>query len=338
MKRTHSVVIALTGLILFSFPVAAFGQGTSHQFTEQELADYHAIPQDPAPPALAANKHFLVSNENELERFYPHVKNLGGVFLGVGTDQNYLIAGWMKPELVIVMDFDSWVVHMHHLYKLAFLHAKTPDEFIAVWSREGVATMKRWIKESDASKSVKWRRLQVIRWGQKKAYERLVFMKDKYAAMAHKSFLNSQEQYDYVRTMHKENRIVALRGDFVGRKTLNAIAATLTKYKRKVRGFYLSNAEYYFYYKKVFRKAVTALPVDEKSVILRTIFWWNRAGKAWAYVVQSAENFNQWLNNRRIYKLHNIVTRSYYRKRPNSLFVVDWTPKTRPGRKQRKVN
>ena len=50
--------------------------------------------------------------------------------MGVGTDQNYLIAGWSRPEVLVLMDFDQVVVDLHRVYQLAFLHAESPEAFL----------------------------------------------------------------------------------------------------------------------------------------------------------------------------------------------------------------
>ena len=59
--------------------------------------------EDPVPAKRNAkskdkeNKHFLYCDERGLHVFYPHIKDLGGGYMGVGSDQAYLFIGWQRP-------------------------------------------------------------------------------------------------------------------------------------------------------------------------------------------------------------------------------------------------
>ena len=338
--RCHAPLLFLFSVMhIPGFPASALGQGTrtSPEFSAEELAAYHSIPQDSTAGSLAAGKHFLASNEKGLERFFPHVRGLGGVYVGVGTDQNYLLAGWMRPELLFVMDFDPWVIQMHHLYRLAFLHARSPGEFYKLWTPKGVKKIERWIIESDAPPASKETRLQVLRQARWKVYWRLRYLKRKYARTWQRSFLNNSEQYNHLRAMHRTNRVIALCGNYVGRKTLKGIVRTVHQHRRIIRVFYLSNSEDYFCYRRVFREAVAAMPVDSRSLVLRTIYWKFKSGKIWAYVVQGVAIFNQWLQTTDVRRLHQIVPRAIVRKNHVTAIVFNRSPpRRRPQRAREK--
>jgi len=49
------------------------------------------VDPDPAPPSTTNGIHYLTSNERRLDLFLPELGGRGGVHLGVGTDQNYIM-------------------------------------------------------------------------------------------------------------------------------------------------------------------------------------------------------------------------------------------------------
>ena len=53
-----------------------------------DLAAFASLPADPAPPELVRGLHYWISNENDLALFHDAVKDKGGVYVGVGSDQN----------------------------------------------------------------------------------------------------------------------------------------------------------------------------------------------------------------------------------------------------------
>ena len=102
----------------------------------------HAVVEDPPPPELVRDTHYIVSNESRQDLFKDSIAAHGGALLGVGSDQNYLLAGWSRPELLILFDFDQVVVNVHRVYRAFFLNAATPRPSAAC----GIQKMrrKRW--------------------------------------------------------------------------------------------------------------------------------------------------------------------------------------------------
>ena len=93
------------------------------------LSLFQSLPRDPAPEEITRNQHYWISNEQRLDLFHDPIKDLGGVYVGVGSDQNYLHAGWAKTEVLVLMDFDQKIVDLHGVYRVAFLHASTKEQF-----------------------------------------------------------------------------------------------------------------------------------------------------------------------------------------------------------------
>jgi len=87
------------------------------------------------------------------------------------------------------------------------------------------------------------------------------------------NFLASAEEYRFVRELHEKNRIIPVVGDFAGTKALKSIARYLREHAYKVNAFYTSNVEMYLFQNDVFGdfvKNVTALPIDSKSLFIRS--------------------------------------------------------------------
>ena len=53
--------------------------------------------------------------------------------IGVGAEQNYVLAGWARPQVLVLMDCDADMVQLHEAYRACFELAAKPDEFIALW-------------------------------------------------------------------------------------------------------------------------------------------------------------------------------------------------------------
>src|SRR5439155_16448727 len=87
-----------------------------------------------------------------------------------------------------------------------------------------------------------------------------------------RSFLSSEENYQYIKMLHEKNLIVPVSGDFAGPKAIRAIASYLTEHHGKVRAFYVSNVEQYLFmdgHNGAFYDNVATLPIDSTSVFIR---------------------------------------------------------------------
>jgi hypothetical protein len=88
------------------------------------------------------------------------------------------------------------------------------------------------------------------------------------------NFLASDEDFQRVREMHLQNRIVPLVGDFAGGKVFVALGDYLRKHGHTVSAFYTSNVEQFLFQNGVFPAFVhnvRALPIDERSVFIRAV-------------------------------------------------------------------
>lgn len=88
------------------------------------------------------------------------------------------------------------------------------------------------------------------------------------------NFLASEEDYQFVRDLHKRNRIIPIVGDFAGSKALASVGEYLQKNGYIISAFYTSNVEQYLFRNGVFRAFadnVRKFPVDSDSVFIRAV-------------------------------------------------------------------
>src|SRR5204863_10157060 len=86
------------------------------------------------------------------------------------------------------------------------------------------------------------------------------------------SFLSTEDNFRFVKSLHDKNLIVAVSGDFGGPKAIRAIGAYLKDHGASVSAFYVSNVEQYLFgdrKERAFDDNVATLPVDSTSVFIR---------------------------------------------------------------------
>lgn len=247
--------------------------------------------------------HYIKSNEGRHDVWFPYVADLGGAFIGVGSDQNYTVLAAQKAEYALLLDIDPRIADLHHVYEVlieasedpatlhARWHADNKDESIALleeaFADVDAAKKKRYLREYRAARETVWRHL------------RHVIKRDRDGQNT--SWLSNPEMYAHVRTMFLNDRIRVQPGDLTGPKTLRAFGAVVEKLGTKVRVLYLSNAEEYFTYTSDYRENVRSLPADDKSITLRTIYnkEWEHADSLWNYQVQPLQDFQARLEQKK---------------------------------------
>ena len=95
-----------------------------------------------------------------------------------------------------------------------------------------------------------------------------------------RNYLNSESDFQFLRKMQLENRIVPVIGDLAGREAMRNVEEYLKKQGSVVAAFYVSNVEFYLFGEgrfPLFVENVRNLPVDENSVLIRSVFnHWRR--------------------------------------------------------------
>lgn len=109
-------------------------------------------------------------------------------------------------------------------------------------------------------------------------YEQLMTQTDSSGEM--RNYLNSENDFQFLRKMQLENRIVPVIGDLAGQKAMRDVGEYLKKQGSVVSAFYVSNVEFYLFGDgrfPLFLENVKNLPVDGNSVLIRSVFnHWQR--------------------------------------------------------------
>lgn len=297
-------------------------------------ARFASVSADPAPKAITNAKHYLVSNEKRLGLFKEAAWGRGGVLVGVGTDQNYVLAGWARPEVLFILDFDQVVIDVHDVYRAFFLAAESADQLRELWTEAATERARGLIRSTYAAEGERQRQqraLAAYELARPEVEERLA----KLAASVLGTFLDTPAQYDFVRGLYTQGRVFAVRGDLTGGDTLRELARAARESDLVVRVLYLSNAEQYFMYNAGrYRDNVLDLPLDGRSVVLRTLPARGRP-EGFEYLIQTGESFRAWLQHRRTWSVYNMwKVRRYDPPGQDRRALIDAAPGTRPGAKK----
>jgi len=248
-----------------------------HQPVDSLIDQMKAIRADPATGELVYDTHYFISNEEDHHTWRESVRDLGGMMVGVGAEQNYVLAGWARPELLVLADFDSYIPLIHKVYCVAFEMAATPDEFIALWRddegrqrlRDGISRTYEGSKEllpllGALTESTYHNRFLTPGRGLEK-------LQTKYMELGVPCFLTDQEQYEFIASLWRRGRVLPVQADLTGRYAFSDIANLSKALDLPVRVLYLSNCESYFNRSDGrFRENIMGLPFDAQSQVLRT--------------------------------------------------------------------
>src|SRR6185503_10383613 len=90
-----------------------------------------------------------------------------------------------------------------------------------------------------------------------------------------RSFLASEEAFQFVKSLEDRNLLIPVVGNFAGAKAFDAVARWMTTNGEKLSALYASNVEQYLVRDggfDVFAANALRLPRDSKSVIIRSCF------------------------------------------------------------------
>jgi len=228
------------------------------------------IPWDKA--SMVNMTHYVTSNENRHEKFRVALEGhpTGGVFIGIGADQNYMLVGWSRPELAIMADFDKYVVAVHDVYAAFFAAAETPSAFFRLWESVNRSRAKDAIRAYFPDKAKRKKVWGMYKYSRKLVEGRLVWLRRHMKKKGVACVWTDADQYSFVRDLVRAGRVVAVLADLTGSKALAGIGDAARELKLPVRTLFTSNAEHYFDFTKNFRANILGLPIDDKSLVLRT--------------------------------------------------------------------
>ena len=147
-------LVVAAALALLAQPLVAQDAGLganmdpSQPLAAHVRAAFDAISPDPPPEETTRGSHYWISNELSHWVMRDRISNVGGVYIGVGTEQNYLLAGWARSAFLVLLDFDQSISDLHHAYAAFFMAAETPEEFLAYWDEDRIEEARALIDEA----------------------------------------------------------------------------------------------------------------------------------------------------------------------------------------------
>ncbi len=345
-------IIATVILRAFSMPAVSPADTLPAQLSDAEFWKLVTEFSEPNGPYPYEN---YVGNEVMLQRVIPaarkHVKP-GGVYIGVGPEQNFTYASALEAKMAFVVDIRRQNMLELLVYKAIFELADNRADFLSrlfsrkqppnldaktnaaalmaaykaarpdaeyqqaniklikgVFSRHGFNMSDEDMRTIERVHAVFYRAGPAIDYTFEAtelpprpaagfpSFERMMIATDgdcgspcltSYslppAPGRNWSFLATEENFQYIRSMQRKNLFIPLVGDFAGPSTIRKIGEYLKSHGASVSVFYASNVEYYLNNKQQhdFYANVLALPTDSSSVFLRFITgtgsampWWN---------------------------------------------------------------
>lgn len=297
--RQNLFLLSILALVVSAFVSVAHAAPLS----DDHKRAFAAMQEDPAPAELIRNSHYWVSNENVHDVYREHIQNTGGILIGVGADQVYLLAGWSRPEILIPMDFDGSIRDIHFAYGAAFLASPDIATFRSYWAADAEEKMRTALKAHfDEARAA--RALAAWKDGSQRTLRRFGRIEQRYRANRIPTFLTDSGTYNAMRALWQEGRVYPLRGDVTGDKAMVSIARAAKSAEQTVRVIYLSNVEQYVEYSPSFRRNFLDLPMDEQSWLLRTrpmkSLGLTEEDCEYHYNMQRGLNFQQWLKVNRV--------------------------------------
>ena len=304
---------------------------------QSQLAIFTASPEDePVEVRLGVTKerngkHYLAGNEKTPQAFYPHIKGVGGGYVGVGSDQAYILIGWIRPEVAWFIDYDRDVVDIHAVYRVFFDAVETPAELLALFDEDQKQRATDLIlaaHEGERGKHLAGLYRQNRGWIRR----RLRGVSRRIAKAGVPSVLDDQETYDYVRSLLAAGRVRPLVANLLEDGGVKGVADAARDMGVSVRVLYLSNAEEYWKaYPQNFRDNIAALPFADDATVLRTLLIWD-VNQDYRYNTQPARNFLEWLAQPYTGNVYDIV---HKRGKPDpaviNFFETDEPPEGSPA-------
>ncbi len=315
----------LAGIGLLSTP--GYFPSSANANMEIGVREFARLVEGLSEPEGYFNSDNFISNEAGYLKVLPLLGRLsihGGVYLGVGPDQNYSYLAEIRPQLAIMVDIRRQNLLEHLYFKALFLlssnrvefvqrlfgrHIPLPDSKAADLTigqlvdriehaprdtgmsqrnnREVEQAIRKLpLKLSDEDfQAIEYISHALIESGPElqftsfnrppqfwyPTYKELLLQMD--SSGRNTNYLASEERFNAIRTLHRQNRIIPVVGDLAGNSAMEKIAHELRVRHLEVNCFYLSNVEFYLFGRQRWSGYVRnmhGLPWAQNSVLIRS--------------------------------------------------------------------
>ncbi|MFN3202661.1 MAG: hypothetical protein ACE366_29990 [Bradymonadia bacterium] len=344
--RRPMLLTALLGLLL---PIAFFAQSASAQASPNghgPLDEAHKrlfwdTAEDKAPELLLASRkelqgrHYLTGDERNLHKFHDTIKGIGGAYMGVGTDQAYLFADWMKAELVWLTDYDPWVRHLHWAYVGFFKEADSREAFLGLWEKQHLKKATSLLKIIYAEHPDRDHIIRVFKIARPKVVRRFKRLKATLPKAGIPSFVTDDASYAFIRKLVMADRVRPMLCNLIGEQAMKGLGDASRALGVPIRVLYVSNAEEYWPFKKVYRENIKALNFAEDGWLLRTVASMKSNGD-YRYNAHLGRNFQEWLDQPWVKRVRDVVPWTRLKEDEIPLTITRTTPPPPAERKKRR--
>ncbi len=272
-------------------PTPGLGPAKLQPLTEEQRAAFLAGEVDSPIPV---DIHYVQSNETRHDLFFEFITGKGGCYLGVGSDMNFTMMAEQRAEYAFLMDIDYRVVDLQRMYEAIVEAHETPRALVDAWHKKNEAATRAVLEAAfaDMPEKDRARILRGFATARETVYRHLERVIARVKNGKATTWLSVPEHYEHVRAMYLTDRVRMIPGNLAGEHSVKTAGAACKALGEQVKVFYMSNAEEYFKYIPSFVASIESLPIDETSVLLRTIYSkkWVHAD-LWAYQVQPLEDF-----------------------------------------------
>ncbi len=250
---------------------------------------------------------YVTSNESQHYLFMPYIKNLGGAYVGIAAEANYSFIAYAKSRFAFLLDYDIHVVRLHRMIRALVKEASSPKEFISLFEERNAKKAENIIKNVYRADDKVNRIVWVYRYYREKLHRHYLRIAQPSPRYRDFGWLRNPDAYGYIRTMYEQGRIAIVEGDLLKDKAVRSVGKVVRELGTVVRIYYPSNAEEMWNtFPTAYRMNVLALPFDERSIALRTIWantypkgrkrrFWHplTAGIYWHYVIHGALDYQK---------------------------------------------
>ncbi|MBW2459548.1 MAG: SUMF1/EgtB/PvdO family nonheme iron enzyme, partial [Deltaproteobacteria bacterium] len=237
---------------------------------------------------------YITSNEHAQHVWLPYIQDLGGGYVGVGSDQSYSFIGAARSQWAWIFDYDPVVVRVHHLLRVLILETETPAELVARLAPSRRRELRLLVEKRApaAQRTELTRTLFAVGDALHATYSKRLAGTAKTAGFG---WLRNANHYAHVRLLYRQGRIQALKGNLLTDVTMPSIGKSARALGVPIRILYTSNADDQWQLPRQFQLNVLSLPFDDHTVALRTIYPKHQRHTGtlpWEYVVQAGSDLH----------------------------------------------
>ena len=216
-------------------------------------------------------KSYVTSNEPYRQVWHPYIKNLGGGYVGVGSDQSYDFMASQRASWGWAFDYDPNVYRLHKMMIPLVLASEAPEELVKHFEPGQAESVKALL--IDYYQEDEGLLLMAFYNGYRHRlyphYKKSLVPKVEAPEFG---WLSNPDNYAHIRKMMSHGRIIPVAADMLGDQAMQSIGTQAAALDVPIRVFYVSNAPLAWggQITEGYRNNVRVMPFDDQSVFLAT--------------------------------------------------------------------